>query len=107
MNNVANDRSAGVLMHFTSLAGPPYTGDIGPAAQRFADFLSRSKQSFWQLLPIQPTGASHGWSPYSSSSSMATNPLLISPELLVDVKEFFFVPIVLTSIAGKNRINSN
>ena len=84
MNNVANDRSAGVLMHFTSLAGPPYTGDIGPAAQRFADFLSRSKQSFWQLLPIQPTGASHGWSPYSSSSSMATNPLLISPELLVE-----------------------
>ena len=84
MSNVVNGRSAGVLMHLTSLAGPAYMGDLGPAAQRFADFLFRSKQSFWQLLPIQPTSASHGWSPYSSSSSMATNPLLISPELLVE-----------------------
>ena len=84
MRNVVKERGAGVLMHLTSLAGPAYMGDIGPAAQQFADFLSRSKQSFWQLLPIQPTSASDGWSPYSSSSSMATNPLLISPELLVE-----------------------
>jgi 4-alpha-glucanotransferase len=78
------DRSAGILMHITSLPGPAFIGDIGPAARAFAEFLYRSNQTYWQLLPVQPIGADQGYSPYSSSSAVAGNPLLISPELLVE-----------------------
>ncbi|MBO9570600.1 MAG: 4-alpha-glucanotransferase [Chitinophagaceae bacterium] len=75
-------RYAGVLMHISSLPGPAYIGDIGPCAKKFADFLYRSNQSYWQLLPIQPINALQGYSPYSSFSSIAGNIILISPELL-------------------------
>jgi 4-alpha-glucanotransferase len=76
-------RSAGILMHITSLPGPSFIGDIGPAAIEFAGFLNRSKQTVWQMLPIQPVHEDQGYSPYSCLSAMAGNPLLISPELLL------------------------
>jgi 4-alpha-glucanotransferase len=76
----SNKRGAGILMHITSLPSPYGIGDIGPAALRFADFLKRSKQKYWQLLPLNPTGSSQGYSPYSSTASMAMNPMLISLE---------------------------
>lgn len=76
-------RHAGILMHITSLPAPFAIGDIGPAAYRFADLLARCGQTYWQMLPIHPTRpASH--SPYSAYAAMAANPLLISPELLVN-----------------------
>src|SRR3954452_15872704 len=77
------ERSAGILLHITSLPSAFGIGDLGPGAIAFADFLNRSGQTFWQLLPLNPTSAGQGFSPYSASSSMAGNPLLISPELLV------------------------
>jgi len=77
------ERDAGILMHITSLPGPAYIGDIGPCAREFAEFLYISNQSYWQLLPLQPISSSQSYSPYSSTSSMAGNILLISPELLV------------------------
>ena len=80
------DRSAGILLHLTSLPGPVFTGDIGPSAKSFADFLWRCKQTVWQMLPIQPTTPEQGYSPYSSSSAIAANPLLISPDLLAQKK---------------------
>lgn len=76
-------RSAGVLLHITSLPSPFGIGDLGPEARSFADFLYRGKQKYWQLLPLNPTESAQQHSPYSSISSMAGNPLLISPELLV------------------------
>lgn len=76
------ERSAGILMHITSLPSPFGVGDLGPAAYEFADFLERCKQSYWQILPLNPTEGGSGHSPYSSHSSMAGNILLISPELL-------------------------
>jgi 4-alpha-glucanotransferase len=76
-------RASSILLHITSLPSPHGVGDLGPAAYRFADFLSRTKQSFWQVLPLNPTEPGHGNSPYSSASAFAGNPLLISPELLV------------------------
>lgn len=75
-------RSAGILLHLTSLPGPVFTGDIGPSAKSFADFLWRCNQTVWQMLPIQPTTSEQGYSPYSSSSAIAANPLLISPDIL-------------------------
>lgn len=80
----ASNRSAGILMHITSLPSAFGTGDFGPEAKAFARFLSRSSQKFWQLLPLNPTEPENGYSPYSSYSSMAGNTLLISPELLAD-----------------------
>lgn len=80
------NRSAGILLHITSLPGAAYTGDVGPAARQFADFLQRTRQKVWQMLPLNPTGADQAFSPYSSSSAMAANPLLISPEWLAEKK---------------------
>ncbi|MCF0057072.1 malto-oligosyltrehalose synthase [Dyadobacter sp. CY356] len=79
---VRNERSAGVLMHISSLASPFGIGDLGKEAFAFADFLSRTNQRFWQLLPLNPTEAAQGNSPYSALSSRAGNPALISPEVL-------------------------
>ncbi|WP_439585709.1 malto-oligosyltrehalose synthase [Dyadobacter bucti] len=81
-NRVNNERRAGVLVHISSLASPFGIGDLGPEAVAFADFLDRSNQRIWQLLPLNPTEAAQGNSPYSALSSRAGNPALISPELL-------------------------
>lgn len=75
-------RSSGILLHITSLPSRFGIGDLGPAAYRFADFLHRTGQRIWQILPLGPVG--YGGSPYSSPSTFAGNPLLISPERLVE-----------------------
>ncbi|MDR2898977.1 MAG: 4-alpha-glucanotransferase, partial [Clostridiales bacterium] len=60
----------------------PYgTGELGPGAFSFVDFLYESGQKLWQVLPVNPTG--YGDSPYQSPSSFAGNFLLISPDLMV------------------------
>jgi 4-alpha-glucanotransferase len=71
-----------VLLHPTSFPGPWGIGDLGAEARRFVDFLGRTHQQLWQILPLGPT-ADDG-SPYSSYSSSAGNPLLISLEALAD-----------------------
>ena len=73
-------RSSGVLLHPTSLPGPFGTGDLGPGAYRWVDTLHAMRQSWWQVLPLGPTGA--GDSPYQSFSAFAGNINLLSPELL-------------------------
>jgi 4-alpha-glucanotransferase len=73
-------RGSGVLLHPTSLPGPYGSGDLGPSAERFLDFLAAAGQTYWQVLPLGPTG--YGDSPYQTFSAFAGNPLLISPELL-------------------------
>jgi 4-alpha-glucanotransferase len=78
---VTGARVSGILLHPTSLPGPPGIGDLGPAAHRFVDFLARAGQRRWQVLPLGPTG--YGDSPYAAHSSFAGNPLLVSPEFLV------------------------
>jgi malto-oligosyltrehalose synthase/4-alpha-glucanotransferase len=79
-----NKRRAGILLHISSLSSSFGIGDLGPEAYRFADFLNRSKQRVWQLLPLNPTESGQGHSPYSALSSQAGNALLISPELLAE-----------------------
>ncbi|RRB04936.1 malto-oligosyltrehalose synthase [Larkinella rosea] len=77
------NRSAGLLLPVTSLPSAFGVGDLGPEATAFADLLARSRQKYWQMLPLNPTDAGAGHSPYSTHSSMAGNTLLVSPELLV------------------------
>src|SRR5438067_921903 len=73
-------RSSGVLLHLTSLPGPFGVGDLGPTAFRWIETLARAGQSWWQVLPVGPTG--YGDSPYQSPSTFAGNLNLISPEWL-------------------------
>ena len=77
-----NPRAAGVLLHPSSLANPYPIGDLGPAAFAFADFLAEAGQRWWQMLPIGPVGSTN--SPYQSSSAFGGNPLLLSPDRLVE-----------------------
>lgn len=74
-------RASGILLHPTSLPGRFGIGDLGEEAFRFIDFLDEAGQSYWQILPLVPTG--WGDSPYSSASAFAGNTLLISPQNLV------------------------
>ncbi len=75
-------RSGGILLHPTSLPGRYGIGDLGDTAYQFVDFLTAAKQSLWQILPLGPTG--YGDSPYQCFSAFAGNPLLISPDKLVE-----------------------
>jgi 4-alpha-glucanotransferase len=77
-----NQRASGILLHLTSLSNPYPIGDLGPAATAFADFMVDSGQRWWQMLPIGPAGEDN--SPYQSLSAFAGNPLLISPDRLVE-----------------------
>ena len=75
-------RRSGLLLHITSLPGRFGIGDLGPEAHGFVSQISAAGQTYWQVLPVGPTG--YGNSPYSSLSTFAGNTLLLSPELLVD-----------------------
>lgn len=75
-------RLSGILVHPTSLPGEYGIGDLGPEAYRFVDFLRDAGQHIWQTLPLGPTGETN--CPYQCYSSFAGQPLLISPELLME-----------------------
>jgi 4-alpha-glucanotransferase len=79
---ILNERASGILMHITSLPSEYGIGDLGSSSFDFIDFLRNSCQSFWQVLPLNPTSSSRGNSPYASSSAFAGNTLLISPAIL-------------------------
>jgi 4-alpha-glucanotransferase len=74
-------RSAGILLHPTSIPGPHGMGDLGPGAHAWVDALARARQGFWQVLPLGPTG--YGDSPYQCFSAFAGNAALVSREALV------------------------
>ena len=73
-------RSAGILLHPTSLPGAFGIGDLGSSCGHFIQFLKECNLHLWQILPLGPTG--YGNSPYQTLSAFAGNPLLISPEEL-------------------------
>ena len=75
-------RESGILMHITSLPGAYGIGTMGKNAYRFVDFLYASGQSYWQILPLTPTG--YGDSPYQSFSACAGNHYLINLDTLVE-----------------------
>jgi 4-alpha-glucanotransferase len=73
-------RASGLLLHVTSLPSPYGIGDVGPSAFAWIERLHDAGQSWWQALPLGPTG--HGNSPYQALSSFTGNVLLISPQSL-------------------------
>ena len=76
-----NLRRSGILLHPTSLPSQYGIGDLGRTSYDFIDFLHKSGQSIWQVLPLGPTGFKN--SPYQSYSAFAGNYYLISPDLLL------------------------
>jgi 4-alpha-glucanotransferase len=74
-------RAAGVLLHPTSLPGPYGIGDLGDELIAFLDWAASAGMRLWQVLPLNPPG--FGNSPYGCHSSFAGNPLLISPQRLL------------------------
>ena len=79
---LSSTRRSGVLLHPTSLPGAFGRGDLGKEAHAFVSALARAGQTVWQTLPLHPAG--YGGSPYAGSSAFAGDPLLISPEVLVE-----------------------
>ncbi len=75
-------RTSGILMHITSLPSPYGVGTMGSEAYKFVDFLKKAGQSYWQILPLTPTG--YGDSPYQSCSTFAGNHYLIDLDRLVE-----------------------
>ena len=75
-------RACGILMPVFSLPGPFGIGTLGKEAFTFVDFLARAKQTYWQILPIGPTG--YGDSPYQSFSAFAGNPYFIDFRVLYE-----------------------
>ena len=74
-------RASGLLLPATSLPSPYGIGDLGRSAYEWVDRLHEAGQSWWQALPLGPTG--YGNSPYQCLSSFVGNGLLISPQLLI------------------------
>ena len=74
---LAEGRSAGVLLHPTSLPGNWESGVLGEDARQFADLLADAGFSLWQMLPVGPVGGS--LSPYQLTSAFAGNLRLIDP----------------------------
>ncbi len=70
-------RSAGILLHPTSLPG----GVLDEQAYRFVDWLAEAGQSWWQMLPLGPPDR-YG-SPYKARSAFAAWPGLLSQSIAV------------------------
>lgn len=93
---MSSKRSSGIVLHITSLPGKYGIGTIGEEAIRFIDFLHKSGQQIWQILPLGHTG--YGDSPYQCFSTFAGNPYLIDFDDLIkrnwlkqsDIPSLFF-----------------
>ena len=75
------NRAAGVLLSISSLPSKYGIGCFSKSAYDFVDWLKQAGQTYWQILPIGPTG--YGDSPYQSFSTFAGNPYFISLEELI------------------------
>ena len=74
-------RTAGILLPISSLPSKYGIGCFSKEAYEFVDKLVEAGQTYWQILPLAPTG--YGDSPYQSFSSFAGNPYFIDLETLV------------------------
>lgn len=96
-------RSAGILLPITALPSPYGVGTLGKAAREFVDFLELSNQSYWQLLPIGPTG--FGDSPYQSFSTFAGSPYLIDLDELAEAGLLSKQELVALEVEDKTRVD--
>ena len=76
------ERTSGILLHVSSLPNKYGIGTFGKEAYEFVDFLKKSGQRIWQILPLNPVA--EGNSPYSTYSAFALNPYFIDLDLLTE-----------------------
>ena len=74
-------RASGVLLPVFSLPSKYGIGCFSKEAYKFIDQLKEAGQSYWQILPLGPTG--YGDSPYQSFSTYAGNPYFIDLKTLI------------------------
>ena len=74
-------RASGILLPVFSLPSEHGIGCFSEEAYQFVDMLKKAGQSYWQILPLGPTG--YGDSPYQSFSTYAGNPYFIDLGTLV------------------------
>lgn len=98
-------RKAGILMSISSLPSPFGIGDLGHQAYIFADQLASAGQSYWQILPMNPSGPKEHYSPYSAFSAFAGNPLLISFEKLAQENLLTKKDLHDAEIANDGKVN--
>ena len=98
-------RKSGILMHISSLPGPYGIGSMGKSAYEFVDFLARTGQRYWQLLPLCPTG--YGDSPYQSFSTFAGNPYLIDLQALIEKGLLTREEVEAVDWGGSDRVDYN
>ncbi len=96
-------RHSGILLHPTSLPGPHGSGDLGPAAYHFVDWLLAAGQTMWQVLPLGGIGP--GNSPYMSPSAFAGNELLIDLAQLSDAGWLTRAELAAPSAFNELRVN--
>ena len=96
-------RKSGILMHITSLPAPYGVGSMGQCAYDFIDFLKAAGQSYWQILPLSPTG--YGDSPYQSFSTFAGNPYLIDLDTLVKMGLLTAEEVSSVNWGGEDRVD--
>ena len=75
-------RASGILLPVSSLPSAYGIGCFSREAYDFVDWLAAVGQSYWQILPLGPTG--FGDSPYQSFSNFAENPYYIDLEALIE-----------------------
>ena len=73
------ERSAGILMHISSLPSPFGIGTFGKTACEFVEFVAQARHRYWQVLPLGPT--TYGDSPYQSYSAFAGTPYFVDLEM--------------------------
>lgn len=86
-------RKCGILLPVFSLPSKYGIGTLSKESYDFVNFLKLSGQSYWQILPLGPTG--YGDSPYQSFSTFAGNPYFI------DVDEFVSLGFISASDCKK------
>lgn len=79
---ILDQRTSGMLLHFTALPSPHGVGDLGEEAREFVDFLVETETKVWQVLPISQTDRHGG--PYSALGAFSGNPMLIDMDELVE-----------------------
>lgn len=75
-------RECGILLPISGLPSGYGIGAFSKEAYEFIDQLKEAGQSYWQILPLGPTG--YGDSPYQAFSAFAGNPYFIDLEQLIE-----------------------
>lgn len=77
-------RKAGILLPVFSLPSKYGIGSLGKEAYNFVDFLVRTGQSVWQVLPVTSISKKECYSPYKTNGAFSGNYDLIDIDLLIE-----------------------